>query len=274
MKDMKKQKFVTIIFILVVVNVFTALSCLFLELFFRNEINKKTRDKRVPIEINADSLDKTLTFSVYPWSKYKKGSLSKPDEEQKSFLREKELAECIVDLVNYDGQLISDKENAKEILYHELRVLNAEGRKFYVLYQVKVEEVFVFAMIDMEGKLFSFHYVTDCEYQDGGDTIKYVMEQYAQSGKIHSLDENVSEFYLNKNLFITNMTNTLELYNNMYVKSVINEITLYTLPDKTTDESGSIMLEYTLVPTDNQYIYFYIDKQSKKFSGYHIGIKR
>ena len=111
---------------------------------------------------------------IYPWSEYHKHSTRELSQEQSEFLKGKRVAECMVDMVNYDGVLISNKESAVSLLYAEARrLLTDDDKEYYVWNKIQIEGVYLFGMVNMEGEIFSFHYVTDMEC-DEEEAIQYV----------------------------------------------------------------------------------------------------
>ena len=126
---------------------------------------------------------------IYPWSEYRKYSTR----------------ECMVDMVNYDGMLISDRESAVTMLYEEARkLLTEDDKEYYVWNEIQAEGVYLFGMVNMNGEIFSFHYVTDMEWE-GDEAIQYVEDSFKDDDNYYPLDYQFSDFSNNRTLFIKNI---------------------------------------------------------------------
>ena len=143
---------------------------------------------------------------IYPWNEYHKYSTRELSQEQGEFLQGKRVAECMVDMVNYDEVLIGDKESAASLLYEEgRRLLTEDDREYYVWNKVQIEGIYLFGMANMKGEIFSFHYVTDMEC-DEEEAVQYVMENFEnQEEDYYSLEQELNAFSSNRTLFIKNI---------------------------------------------------------------------
>lgn len=270
---MKKQRLISILTILFIIFFVTMLMRLCMGAIIRHEFEANKRNREVPFSVKTETLEKPMSFTIYPWSKYKKKNISELSEEQKIFLREKKVAECMTDMINYDDILVADREGAAAVLYDEVRKLSTEdGREYFVWYQTLVEEIYVFAMVNMEGQIFSFHYVTDLECQDEG-AVEYVLKDYGEENGekgFYGMGYRESELEKNRENFLRNAGKKLLEYENLDSKVFAGSGSLSLIPSKLTEENGSILLEYATYAEEDGYMYLYFDEKTRKFSGYHL----
>lgn len=267
---MKKQGFISLITVFIVIFILTFVTKLCMEGIIEHEFLLNSKDKFVALSIRDKDLEKPMSFTVFPWSKYKKKNICELTEEQKTFVQEKRLAECIVEMVNYDDILIQDKDNAVLELYGDIRKLTIEdGREYFVWYRTQVEGVCVFAMVSKEGEIFSFHYVTDIEY-DYEEAMEYILENYENSRGVYEIGYELNSFETNRELFIEKICLKLKECGNLNLENYYQDVNLRKEPDKLNEENGSILMEYKSLTENSQSVYFYFDNQTKNFSGYHL----
>ena len=267
---MKKDYFVSLIKVLLLVFLLSFLMMIFLTLIIRHEFSVNARDKVVPFSVESGIFDKPLSFTLYPWSKYQQKNISELSEEQKAFIQQKQLAECMIEMTNYDDVLIQDKDSAVTTLYNDVRKLKTEDdREYFVWNQCQIEEIYIFAMANMSGELFSFHYVTDLECDDE-EAMEYVLENYNTNKGGVSLDYKVNTFEKNREEFLNNMEDTLTNYDNIATDNSYDYGMISLQPNKIATEHGNLLLEYITLSENNETIYLYFDNNAKKFSGYHF----
>ena len=207
---------------------------------------------------------------IYPWSEYHKHSTRELSQEQGEFLRGKRVAECMVDMVNYDEVLIGDKESAASLLYEEgRRLLTEDDREYYVWNKVQIVGIFLFGMANMKGEIFSFHYVTDMEC-DEEEAVQYVMENFEnQEEDYYSLEQELNAFSSNRTLFIKNINKKLIEYENLDTTIFYKDIDLDKKPT-INEENGSVVLIYLSKTKTDYFVFLYLDCKTKKVSGYHL----
>lgn len=206
---------------------------------------------------------------IYPWSEYRKYSTRELSQEQEEFLRGKRVAECMVDMVNYDGMLISDRESAVTMLYEEARkLLTEDDKEYYVWNEIQVEGVYLFGMVNMNGEIFSFHYVTDMEWE-GDEAIQYVEDSFKDDDNYYPLDYQFSDFSNNRTLFIKNIIEKLTEYENLDASIFYQNIDLKKKPT-INEENGSAILIYLSKTKTDYFVFLYLDCKTEKISGYHL----
>ncbi|MDE7307356.1 MAG: hypothetical protein K2N61_01630, partial [Lachnospiraceae bacterium] len=167
---------------------------------------------------------------IYPWNEYHKYSTRELSQEQGEFLQGKRVAECMVDMVNYDGVLIKDKESAVSLLYTQARrLLTDDDKEYYVWNQIQVEGVYLFSMVSMNGDIFSFHYVTDMEC-DETEAIRYVRESFKDTKDLYSIEHEFNDFENNRKLFVEAVNKYLTEYENLNTKIFYENIDLKKKP--------------------------------------------
>lgn len=267
---MKKDYFVSLIKVLLLVFLLSFLMMIFLTLIIRHEFSVNARDKVVPFSVESGTFDKPLSFTLYPWSKYQQKNISELSEEQKAFIQQKQLAECMIEMTNYDDVLIQDKDSAVTTLYNDVRKLKTEdGREYFVWNQCQIEEIYIFAMSNMSGELFSFHYVTDLKCDDE-EAMEYVLENSNDNQGGVALSYEMNELEKNKENFLINTKRVLTESNNIISPDFFDSNFIFAPPNKIGDENGNLLMEYTIyMNNEDKKIFFYFDKYTKKFSGYH-----
>ncbi len=206
---------------------------------------------------------------IYPWNEYHKYSTRELSREQNEFLQGKKVAECMVDMVNYDSILIQDKESAVSLLYAESRrLLTDDDKEYYVWNQIQIEGIYLFAMVNMSGEIFSFRYVTDMEYE-GMEAIQYVRESFKNDENYHSLNEEYSSFIDNRNLYVKTISEKLTEYENLDTTLFYQNIDLRKRP-VINEQSGNAVLVYISETRTDYFIFLYLDCKTKKISGYHL----
>lgn len=206
---------------------------------------------------------------IYPWNEYHKYSTRELSREQNEFLQGKKVAECMVDMVNYDSILIKDKKSAASLLYARVhRLLTDDDKEYYVWNQVQIEGIYLFAMVNMNGEIFSFHYVTDIEYE-GVEAIQYVRESFKNTEDLYSMGHEFNEFGNNKKLFIEAVNRYLTKYENLNTEIFYRNIDLKKKPT-IKEENGNVVLVYISEVKTDYFIFLYLDCKTKKISGYHL----
>ncbi len=206
---------------------------------------------------------------IYPWNEYHKYSTRELSQEQGEFLQGKRVAECMVDMVNYDGVLIKDKESAVSLLYTQARrLLTDDDKEYYVWNQIQVEGVYLFSMVSMNGDIFSFHYVTDMEC-DETEAIRYVRESFKDDKNYHSLEEEYSSFIDNRNFYVKKKKKKLTKYKNLDTTLFYQNIDLRKKP-VINEENGNVVLIYISETKTDYFVFLYLDCKTKKVSGYHL----
>lgn len=206
---------------------------------------------------------------IYPWSEYHKYSTRELSQEQSEFLQTKRVAECMVDMVNYDSILIQDKESAVSLLYAESRrLLTDDDKEYYVWNQIQIEGIYLFAMVNMSGEIFSFRYVTDMEYE-GMEAIQYVRESFKNTEDLYFMGHEFNEFENNRKLFIEAVNRYLTKYENMSTEIFYQNIDLKKKPT-VKEENGHVVLVYISEVKTDYFIFLYLDCKTKKISGYHL----
>ncbi len=206
---------------------------------------------------------------IYPWNEYHKYSTRELSQEQGEFLQGKRVAECMVDMVNYDGVLIKDKESAVSLLYTQARrLLTDDDKEYYVWNQIQVEGVYLFSMVSMNGDIFSFHYVTDMEC-DETEAIRYVRESLKDDKNYHSLEEEYSSFIDNRNFYVKTVSEKLTKYKNLDTTLFYQNIDLRKKP-VINEENGNVVLIYISETKTDYFVFLYLDCKTKKVSGYHL----
>ncbi len=206
---------------------------------------------------------------IYPWNEYHKYSTRELSQEQGEFLQGKRVAECMVDMVNYDGVLIKDKESAVSLLYTQARrLLTDDDKEYYVWNQIQVEGVYLFSMVSMNGDIFSFHYVTDMEC-DETEAIRYVRESFKDDKNYHSLEEEYSSFIDNRNFYVKTVSEKLTKYKNLDTTLFYQNIDLRKKP-VINEENGNVVLIYISETKTDYFVFLYLDCKTKKVSGYHL----
>ena len=206
---------------------------------------------------------------IYPWNEYHKYSTRERSQEQGEFLQGKRVAECMVDMVNYDGVLIKDKESAVSLLYTQARrLLTDDDKEYYVWNQIQVEGVYLFSMVSMNGDIFSFHYVTDMEC-DETEAIRYVRESFKDDKNYHSLEEEYSSFIDNRNFYVKTVSEKLTKYKNLDTTLFYQNIDLRKKP-VINEENGNVVLIYISETKTDYFVFLYLDCKTKKVSGYHL----
>lgn len=268
---MKKDYFVSLIKVLLLVFLLSFLMMIFLTLIIRHEFSVNARDKVVPFSVESGTFDKPLSFTLYPWSKYQQKNISELSEEQKAFIQQKQLAECMIEMTNYDDVLIQDKDSAVTTLYNDVRKLKTEDdREYFVWNQCQIEEIYIFAMSNMSGELFSFHYVTDLECDDE-EAMEYVLENSNEDDDgngIYSFDYEKNCFQENIDNFINSISGILNEYQNLNSVLFRTNIEFHGKADNFITENGNILLGYKKDTTLINYVYLYLDSTTKKISGY------
>lgn len=206
---------------------------------------------------------------IYPWNEYHKYSTRELSQEQEVFLQGKKIAECMVDMVNYDEILIQDKESAVSLLYAQARrLLTDDDKEYYVWNQIQVEGVYLFAMVSMNGEIFSFHYVTDMDC-DETEAIQYVKESFKDDENYHSLNEEYSSFIDNRNFYVKTVSEKLTKYKNLDTTLFYQNIDLRKKP-VINEKNGNVILIYISETKTDYFVFLYLDCKTKKISGYHL----
>ncbi len=194
---------------------------------------------------------------IYPWNEYHKYSTRELSREQNEFLQGKKVAECMVDMVNYDSILIQDKESAVSLLYAESRrLLTDDDKEYYVWNQIQIEGIYLFAMVNMSGEIFSFRYVTDMEYE-GMEAIQYVRESFKNTEDLYFMGHEFNEFENNRKLFIEAVNRYLTKYENMSTEIFYQNIDLKKKPT-VKEENGHVVLVYISEVKTDYFIFLYL----------------
>ena len=212
---------------------------------------------------------------IYPWNEYHKYSTRELSQEQGEFLQGKRVAECMVDMVNYDGVLIKDKESAVSLLYTQARrLLTDDDKEYYVWNQIQVEGVYLFSMVSMNGDIFSFHYVTDMEC-DETEAIRYVRESFKDDKNYHSLEEEYSSFIDNRNFSSIDTVEYRNVIGNFFQNQTIvgRHIWHYTehvrecdIRQRITANKFNKISDFSYVMTVKKYIITVKDRNGNRYS--------
>lgn len=206
---------------------------------------------------------------IYPWSEYHKYSTRKLSQEQSEFLQTKRVAECMVDMVNYEEVLISNRENAVSLLYNEARrLLTDDDKEYYVWNEIQIEGVYLFGMVNMKGEIFSFHYVTDMECEEE-EAIQYVEDSFEGRADIYGLNDEIDGFSSNRKFFVKTIREKLSEYENLDTTIFYQDINLRKKPS-INGENGTAILIYISETKEDYFIFLYLDCKTKKISGYHL----
>lgn len=206
---------------------------------------------------------------IYPWSEYHKYSTRELSQEQNEFLKGKRVAECMVDMVNYDGVLISDEESAVSLLYTEARkLLTDDDKEYYVWNKIQIEGVYLFGMVNMKGEIFSFHYVTDMECEET-EAVEYVKNSFEGNKDLHGFNSELNTFSSNRKLYLETISNKLIEYGNLDTSIFYQNIDLRKKPT-VNEENGSVVLIYLSETKEDYFVFLYLDCKTKKISGYHL----
>lgn len=206
---------------------------------------------------------------IYPWNEYHKYSTRELSQEQEVFLQGEKIAECMVDMVNYDEILIQDKESAVSLLYAQARrLLTNDDKEYYVWNQIQVEGVYLFAMVSMNGEIFSFHYVTDMDC-DETEAIQYVKESFKDTKDLYFTGHKFNDFENNRKLFIEAVDKYLTEYKNLDTKIFYENTDLKKKP-AINEENGNVVLAYISETKADYFVFLYLDCKTKKISGYHL----
>jgi len=266
--DREKLRTAFTVFVITVVILFTAMVALLamLQYDFDKAEARFTEDFTFssPIEL----WERVPNLSIYPWSEYHKYSTRELSQEQIEFLQGKRVAECMVDMVNYDGILINDKESAVSFLYtNSRRLLTDDDKEYYVWNQLQVEGVYLFVMVNMRGEIFSFHYVTDMEC-DEQEAIQYVRDSFDDKD-LYGFDSELSDFASNRNFYIKAISEKLIQYENLDTTIFYQDINLRKKPT-INEENGNAILIYVSETKADYFVFLYLDCKTKKVSGYHL----
>lgn len=206
---------------------------------------------------------------IYPWSEYHKYSTRELSQEQSEFLQTKRVAECMVDMVNYEEVLISNRENAVSLLYNEARrLLTDDDKEYYVWNEIQIEGVYLFGMVNMKGEIFSFHYVTDMECEEE-EAIQYVEDSFEGRADIYGLNDEIDGFSSNRKFFVKTIREKLSEYENLDTTIFYQDINLRKKPS-INGENGTAILIYISETKEDYFIFLYLDCKTKKISGYHL----
>jgi len=209
-------------------------------------------------------------LQVFPWSKYHKYSTRELSQEEQAFLQEKKVAECMVDMVNYDDILIQDKDSAVSLIYANARkLLTDDDDVYYVWHQFQIEDIYLYVMVNLNGEIFSFRYATDIEY-DGEEAINYVLDNYEDGESIHLHNDEANDFEKNKMLFVENVYQKLKEYENLDSDIFYQDVDLMKKHTQISKEEGCAILAYLSKNKYNEFIFLYLDSKTKKVSGYHL----
>ncbi len=206
---------------------------------------------------------------IYPWSEYHKYSTRELSQEQSEFLQTKRVAECMVDMVNYEEVLISNRENAVSLLYNEARrLLTDDDKEYYVWNEIQIEGVYLFGMVNMKGEIFSFHYVTDMKCEEE-EAIQYVEDSFEGRADIYGLNDETNVFSNNRNFYLKFICEKLEEYENLDTTIFYQDINFRKKPS-INGENGTAILIYISETKEDYFIFLYLDCKTKKISGYHL----
>lgn len=234
--------------------------------------------KRAEAQLTAD-----VTFSspielwermpdlqVFPWSAYHKHSTRELSQEELAFLQDKKIAECVVDMVNYDEILIQNKDAAISLLYSNARkLLTDDDDVYYVWNQFQIENIYLYVMVNLSGEIFSFRYATDVEY-DGEEAINYVLDSFEDNEVVHSYGDEFTDFGKSRTKFITNAYQKLKEYGNLDSDMFYKDVDLMKKPTHVGKDEGGVLLVYLSNTKYDKYVFLYLDSKTKKISGYHF----
>lgn len=242
--------------------------------FLRNELNhvvEKNENSRIlPMETMQSKPKEQFVSSVSPWNEYKKENVTDLSPEQKEFLTEQDAAGEILSMANYSETILEDTESQRTFLYDNLQVLHTDNKDYYVLYQVQLAEKYFYALFDTDGTMFSFQMVSDYRYIDNGESLTKVMEHYSFDNIKQPIANSSDSFITSRELFSNQLINMLIDRNEQKELSIIQNIDNSSYPSNINEENGCILLSYYIEDAQNQYLYFYIDKVTGNFCGYHI----
>jgi len=267
--DREKLRTAFTVFVITAVILFTAMVALLAMLQYDFDKAEARFMEDFTFSSPIELWEKVPNLSIYPWNQYHKYSTRELSQEQTEFLQGKRVAECMVDMVNYDGILINDRESAVSLLYaNARRLLTDDDKEYYVWNQLQVEGVYLFAMVNMSGEIFSFHYVTDMEC-DEQEAIQYVRDSFEDREDFYEFDNELSTFSSNRNFYIQIISEKLQEYENLDTSIFYKDIDLRKEP-AINEENGNAILTYLSKTKMDYFVFLYLDCKTKKVSGYHL----
>ena len=267
----RQDKFNTAITVVVITLVVIITSAVALMAILQHDFEKAETKffEDFTISSSPELWERVPDLLIYPWNEYHKYSTRELSQEQGEFLQGKRVAECMVDMVNYDGVLIKDKESAVSLLYTQARrLLTDDDKEYYVWNQIQVEGVYLFSMVSMNGDIFSFHYVTDMEC-DETEAIRYVRESFKDTKDLYSIEHEFNDFENNRKLFVEAVNKYLTEYENLNTKIFYENIDLKKKP-AINEENGDVVLVYISETKADYFVFLYLDCKTRKISGYHL----
>lgn len=269
---MNKDKFTTALAVFIMISVILLVATITLKVMLQYDFDRAEEELTADVSFTSELKlqERPYHISLFPWSRYHKHSTHELSEEELAFLQEKKVAECMVDMINYDEILIQDKDVAVSQIYNNARkLLTDEDKVYYVWNEFPLENIYLYTMINLKGEIFSFRYVTDTEY-DEQEAIDYVMDNY-EDDKITNLpSEESGDFEKNRKKFVKNAYEKLAEYQNLDTKIFYEDADFLRKPVQISKESGNVLIEYPLKSEEDVYIFLYLDSKTKKCSGYHL----
>ena len=269
---MNKDKFITALAVCVMISVILFVATTTLRVMLQYDFDRAEEELMADVLFTSELKlqERPSHISLFPWSKYHKHSTRELSEEELKFLQEKKVAECMVDMINYDEILIQDKDTAVSQIYNNAqKLLINEDKVYYVWNKFSLENIYLYTMINPKGEIFSFRYVTDTEC-DEQKAIDYVMDSY-EDNKITNLpSEELGDFGKNRKKFVENAYEKLTMYQNLDTQIFYEDADFLTKPVQISRESGNVLIEYPLKSKEDVYIFLYLDSKTKKCSGYHL----
>lgn len=269
---MNRDKIETAVTFVVMVSIILLLAAVCMKVMMDHDF--KEAESRfysdVEFEVETKLIERPYSLPIFPWSAYHKHSTRELSEQEITFLQEKKVAECMVDMTNYDDTLIQDRDSAVSLLYNSAcRLITDDDREYYVWNEIAVEDIYIFAMVNMKGELFSFRFVTDLEC-DESEAINYVADCYENSESLYSTENETNKFVNNRELFIEQICVNLEKNKNLDINIFYKDTNFQKKPAQFIKNKGSILLNYVIETKQMEYVFLYFDSAIKKFSGYHL----
>lgn len=228
--------------------------------------------KETKFVTEASIMEIQKSIPLFPWNQYHKYNTIELSEEELIFLHKKKAAECMIDIINYEDTYIYNKDIAVSTIYSSARKLNTDdNREYYVWYETLVEDICIYSMMNMNGEIFTFRFVTDLN-ADGEDALNYLINAYKSNTDLYLFDNECSKFEDNRKAFLENAYLKLTQYENLNAEIFYKGIDLSKKPCQISTEKGSILMEFTTEAKEskNSCIFLYFDNQTKKISGYHL----
>lgn len=269
---MNKKKTAAAIFIIVCVILFASMTSIKATLRHGFETVRNSLIKETEFVTDASIMEIQKSISLFPWNQYHKYITIELSEKEVAFLREKKAAECMIDIINYEDTYVYNKDIAVSVIYNSARkLITDDNREYYVWYETLVEDIYIYSMMNMNGQIFTFRFVTDLK-ADGEDALNYLINNYQNNINTYLFDNESSKFEDNRKAFLENAYLKLTEYENLDAEIFYKGIDLTKKPCQLSSEKGSILMEFTTEAKESKSscIFLYFDNNTQKISGYHL----